>query len=87
MLRSFIDRIIVFYPMNAILTIVENILRDPRTPQAECDAKLLDFTADLIKRIRNQKDIPIDNLSMIRMDTFVSEAIRLGRCAIAAAET
>jgi len=71
--------------MNAILTIFGNTLLHPLEPQAEHDMKLLEFTADLIKRIRSQPYIPIDNLDISRMDSFVSEILRLGKCAIATA--
>lgn len=75
----------MFYPMNAMITIFGTTLLDPPEPQAEHDMKLLGFTADLITWIRSQRYIPIDNLDISRMDSFVSEVIRLGKCAIAAA--
>ncbi len=84
-MRSLIDRVIVFYPLNAILTIFKNTLLNPLQPQAEYDIKLLEFTAVLIKQIRSQRYIPIDNLDISRMDSFVSEVIRLAKCAIVTA--
>jgi flagellar motor component MotA len=71
--------------MNAILIIFGNILLEPLEPQAEHDMKLLKSTADLIKRIRSQGQITVENLDITRMDAFISEVIRLGNCAIAAA--
>ncbi len=75
----------MFYAMNAMLTIFGNILLEPLEPQAKYDRQLLEFTAELINRIRSQRYIPIDDLNISRMDSFVSEVIRLGKCAIAAA--
>ncbi|CAL3969739.1 unnamed protein product [Diplocarpon coronariae] len=78
--------IIVFYPMNAILTIIGNTLLEPLDPSAERDIKLLESTAELIKWIRGQRSIQIDNADISRMDSFVSEVIRLGKSAIASAK-
>ncbi|KAK2626258.1 hypothetical protein QTJ16_004520 [Diplocarpon rosae] len=78
--------IIVFYPMKAILTIIGNTLLEPLEPSAERDMKLLESTAELIKWIRGQRSIQIDNADISRMDTFVSEVIQLGNSAIALAK-
>merc|ERR1712093_123459 len=77
--------IIVFYPLNAILTIIGNVLLGPLQAKVEQDMKLLESTADLIKQIWTQRSIHIDHSDLVRVESFVSEVIRLGRSTIVAA--
>jgi len=81
----FAFRIIVFYPLNAILTIIGNVLLGPLQAKVEQDMKLLESTADLIKQIWTQRSIHIDHSDLVRVESFVSEVIRLGRSTIVAA--
>ncbi|KAH6715045.1 hypothetical protein BKA61DRAFT_574517 [Leptodontidium sp. MPI-SDFR-AT-0119] len=63
--------IIVFYPLNAILTIFGDALLDPLQAEVEQDIKLLEYTAGFIKWIRSDGYIPTDYLDISRMDSFV----------------
>lgn len=65
------NRIIVFYPLNAILTIFGDALLDPLQAEVEQDIKLLEYTAGFIKWIRSDGYIPTDYLDISRMDSFV----------------
>ncbi|PVH83089.1 hypothetical protein DL98DRAFT_569933 [Cadophora sp. DSE1049] len=77
--------IVVFYPLNAVLTIIGNVLLHPLQPEIKRDMELLESTASLIKQIRNQRSIHIDNSDISRIDSFVSDVIQLGKSTIAAA--
>lgn len=75
-------RMVLFYPMTAIVTIFCNILLKPRNPQAQDDLVLLKTASDLIKQMRTRRLTPKETLHMKLVEDFIAELIKLGHCAI-----
>lgn len=80
-------RLIVLYPMSAILTIFCNIMVDPLQPRARDDLELLNLTPELLKGMRSRALTQNEIANIKLVDSFVAELTRLGSQAITKAET
>ncbi|KAF4342637.1 transcriptional activator Mut3p [Fusarium beomiforme] len=74
--------IIVFYPTAAIITLFFNILMHPLHERAEQDLELLKEAADLISSLPVKRLTRCEVEHMERINGFVNELVRLGKCAI-----
>lgn len=79
-------RMILFYPMSAILTIFCNILHNPLDPQAAQDLELINRAPSLIKGIPIPEPSKNDLFYINLVDEFIAELRRLGECAISKAK-
>lgn len=75
-------RMIIFYPMSAILTIFCSILANPLDPYVEEDLHLLKVVPDLVRDVRRRRTSEVEIAHMQTVTDFVAELIRLGHCAI-----
>lgn len=80
------SRMLLYYPLYALLIIFCNILRNPLDPQAEYDLALLMRVPHVLKMIRTRRLTFNDVAHTKLIDDFVNELTRLGRCAIAKAK-
>lgn len=81
-----VHRMILFYPMTAIVTIFCNILTKPNEPNAKHDLTLLGAAPELIKKMRQRRLTPNELMHMTQVEEFIMELIRLGNCAIQRAQ-
>ena len=76
---------VIFYPVNAVMTVFLNILANPQDLQAKEDVRLLQKTPDIIRDV--QKPLTYNAHTYINtIESFVAEMVRLGTCAIERAE-
>lgn len=81
-----VTRMVVFYPMSAILTIFCNLLLDPLNAKAGEDMELLQSVPKLIEGMRNRRLTAYEVAHVKMIDEFVLELTRLGTSAIAKAK-
>ena len=76
----------LLYPLSALLTIFYNILLNPLDPQAAQDLELLNRAPDLIRGmpVRQPNINALFHINLV--DEFITELIRLGKCAIGKAK-
>jgi hypothetical protein len=82
-----ICRMILFYPMSALITIFCNLLFNPLDPRASEDLELLNRVPELVKGIRIRQLTLKEILHIKLVDDFVAELTRLGKCAVAKARS
>lgn len=80
-------RILVFYPLSAVITLFCNILRDPLHQQARLDLELLSLAAGVIKSMPFRTVTHYEGLQVTAVEDAVLEAARLGQCAITKANS
>ncbi|KAK2685239.1 hypothetical protein QWA68_015961 [Fusarium oxysporum] len=75
----------VFYPTAAVTMLFLQILAEPLASQAKADIELLSSAAELIRGMPIQKPTQheIDHIQLV--NDFITELIRLGKCAISKA--
>ncbi|KAF5619460.1 transcriptional activator Mut3p [Fusarium sp. NRRL 52700] len=76
------EKVIVFYPTAAMITLFFNILQYPLHERAEQDLELLKAAADLINNLPVRRLTTSEVSHMKLINDFVVELVRLGRCAI-----
>ncbi|KAM4067058.1 fungal specific transcription factor [Hirsutella rhossiliensis] len=75
--------VFVFYPVSALVTIFFSILRNPLDEQATQDVELLGLASNIIKSMPISQITAHEMAYLGRVDEFVAELGRLGKCAIA----
>lgn len=80
-------RLLMFYPMSAVLTLFCNLLLNPLCPQAHQDLELLTETPELFKRMRSRHPTLTEDTHMDMVASFIADLTRLGRSAIEKART
>ena len=65
------------------MTVFFNILRNPQSEHAVHDVELLSTASDVIRSMPLHKETAYETAYLRRMDRFVAELSRLGKCAIA----
>jgi hypothetical protein len=81
------DRIFVFYPVSASLTIFCNILLSPLHPLAQQDAALLRTVPSLVGSLQSQRSTMLREHSHVDpIDAFVKELLRLANRAMCEAQ-
>jgi hypothetical protein len=75
-------RVVIFYPMSAVITIFCNLLLYPLNTNAEQDLELLRSAPELIRGIRARRLTLNEIIHMKMIEDFVAELVRLGGCAI-----
>ncbi|KAK4086446.1 fungal specific transcription factor domain-containing protein [Purpureocillium lilacinum] len=75
--------VFIFYPVSALMTVFFNILRNPQSEHAVHDVELLSTASDVIRSMPLHKETAYETAYLRRMDRFVAELSRLGKCAIA----
>lgn len=76
------DRVLVFYPMLASLTIFCNILQSPLNSQAKDDAELLQLVPGLIRSMCSRRLSLNEIMHVEPIEEFVVELARLANCAM-----
>ncbi|KLU82744.1 hypothetical protein MAPG_01813 [Magnaporthiopsis poae ATCC 64411] len=72
-----------FYPVSAMLTIFCNILLMPLDPEVRDDTALLESVLELVDEMGQSRRLTPNELIHLRiMNEFVSELVRLARCAL-----
>lgn len=79
-------RVIIFYPMSALITLFCNILINPLDPRAKADIELLKSTSEFLQRIPIRRLTEYETTHMEMINDFVAELIRLGHYAVEKAE-
>ncbi|KAH6657582.1 hypothetical protein BKA67DRAFT_590998 [Truncatella angustata] len=74
--------LMIFYPINAVLTVFCNILLNPLDTRAEADLKLLGTAPELIKTMNFRRHTIGEVIHIKMIEDFVAELVRLGSCAI-----
>lgn len=81
-----ITRVILFYPISAITTIFCNILLNPLATQAKEDIDLLSSAIDLVRKLPLRKLTTHEIVHIKMVNDYISELVRLSKCAISKAE-
>ncbi|KAL8388769.1 hypothetical protein RB595_008911 [Gaeumannomyces hyphopodioides] len=75
-----------FYPMSAMLTIFCNVLLMPLDPEVKDDVALLESVLELVDEMGQSRRLtPNEVIHLCIMNEFVSELVRLARCAMSKA--
>ncbi|KAI5287316.1 hypothetical protein KEM54_006081 [Ascosphaera aggregata] len=76
---------VLIFPMTSFLVLFSNLLLSPLDDQAASDLILLEQVPDTIKRLKFRIQSQRENSHVKRVYDFVSELVRLGKCAVAKA--
>jgi hypothetical protein len=72
-------RIILFYPMSAVLNLFCGILLDPNNATVQDDIHLIERTPQLLRKISKQIETIIEESYLQSIEGFISELVHLGR--------
>jgi hypothetical protein len=79
---SFVSRLLLFYPISAVLTLFCNILMNPLGPHVDFDYELLSRVPSLLRGTRSRQSGPTELMHVKVVDDFINELSRLAKCAI-----
>ncbi|RSL97755.1 hypothetical protein CEP52_010738 [Fusarium oligoseptatum] len=77
--------VVVFYPTAAMMSLFFNLLMNPLEDRAQADLELLSSAAGLVRQLPVRRLTPHELSHMKLVNDFVTELIRLCKCAIAKA--